>query len=147
MRGRTPSGPDYVDQLAGSELAKERLKAVLETLAGSCRVQDACARLGLSEARFHQLRARMLAAAMARLEPRMPGRRAKKRSPAEEQVRLLEQQLTEQDVLLRAAQARTEIALALPNVGQPLSEKKTRRRPPKHPTKPTPEPLLPRTDT
>ena len=41
MRGRNPSGPEYVDQPEGSERAKERLKAVLETLAGSCRVRDA----------------------------------------------------------------------------------------------------------
>ena len=56
MRGRTPAGPEYVDRLAGSEAAKERLKVVLETLAGACRVSAACARLGVCEQRFHQLR-------------------------------------------------------------------------------------------
>jgi hypothetical protein len=127
MRGRRPSGPEYVDQLQGSDLAKQRLKVVLETLAGTCRVQEACTRLGLSEPRFHQLRERMLAAAMARLEPRRPGRRAKKPTPADERIRLLEEQLANQDAQLRLAQARTEIALILPNVGPP-PEKKTRRR-------------------
>src|SRR5262249_6175364 len=45
MRGRFPAGPSYVDKLEGSAAAKERLKVVLETLAGQCRVQEACARL------------------------------------------------------------------------------------------------------
>jgi hypothetical protein len=128
MRGRRPSGPEYVDHLQGSDLAKQRLKVVLETLAGTCRVQEACVRLGLSEPRFHQLRERMLTAAMARMEPRRPGRRAKKPTQADEQLRLLEQQLADQNVQLRVAQARTEIALILPNVGQSPPEKKTRQR-------------------
>ena len=38
-----------MDQLAGSPLAKERLRVILEVLTGMCRVQEACARLELSE--------------------------------------------------------------------------------------------------
>ena len=56
MRGRLPSGPEFVAKLPGHEQAKQRLQIVLETLAGTLRVQDACARLNLSEQRFEQLR-------------------------------------------------------------------------------------------
>jgi hypothetical protein len=46
MRGHRPAGPEYVEHLAGSGQARERLKVVLETLAGTCRVQEASRRLG-----------------------------------------------------------------------------------------------------
>ena len=134
MRGRLPSGPEYVDQLPGSELAKERLKVVLETLAGTCRVQEACERLQISEPRFHQLRLQVLESALGSLEPRSPGRPPKTLTPAEEQVVQLQEQLSDKEIELRAAQARAEIALVLPQVVDkevsPVErpEKKTRRR-------------------
>ena len=132
MRGRRPAGPDYVDHLAGSAPAKERLKVVLETLAGTCRVQEACERLGICEQRFHQLRQQMLEAALERLEPRPAGRPAQQPAPAQEQVRALEEELARHEVELRAARAREEIALTLPHVVRAPEgpEKKTRRRPP-----------------
>jgi transposase-like protein len=117
-----------VDKLEGSASAKERLKVVLETLTGSCRVQEACARLGICEQRFHQLRQEALEAALAGLEPGIPGRPAHTPSPAEEQVRALEEQLAAMDRELRAAKAREEIALTLPRVVHE-PEKKTRGRP------------------
>jgi hypothetical protein len=128
MRGRRPAGPAYVDQLEGSESAKERLKVVLETLAGTCRVQNACVRLGICEQRFHQLRQEALEAALAGLEPGKPGRKPQTPSAAEEHVRVLQEQLAAHEVELRAAQAREEIALALPRVVHDDTEKKTRRR-------------------
>jgi hypothetical protein len=116
MRGRRPAGPEYVDHLGGSDTAKERLKVILQTLAGSCRVQEACVRLGISEPRFHQLRSQMLAAALDGLEPQTPGRKPRTLTPAEEQVRVLQQQLTQQELDLRLARAREEVALILPRV-------------------------------
>jgi transposase-like protein len=131
MRGRRPAGPECVAQLAGSELAKERLQVVLQVLAGTCRVQEACRRLGISEPRFHQLRTQVLEAALERLEPRPAGRKPVPLSP--EQVRLAElsDELAAKDVELRAAQARAEIALTLPRLAQdePTPEKKTRPSP------------------
>jgi helix-turn-helix protein len=127
MRGRRPAGPEYVDQLTGSEQAKERLKVVLETVAGRCRIQEACRRLGISEPRFHQLRQQVLEAALERLEPQPAGRKPTPRSP--EQIRLdaLADELAAKDVELRAAQARAEIALTLPRVAEKPAtpEKKT----------------------
>jgi transposase-like protein len=127
MRGRRPSGPEFVDHLPGSEQAKLRLKVVLETLTGRCRIQEACRRLGISEPRFHQLRQQVLESALERLEPQSAGRKPTPRSP--EQVRLdaLAEELAAKDVELRAAQARAEIALTLPRVvDEPATpEKKT----------------------
>jgi hypothetical protein len=140
MRGRFPAGPDYVDKLEGSASAKERLKIVLETIAGTCRVQEACERLGICEQRFHQLRQEALEAALAGLEPGIPGRRPHTPSPADEQVRVLQEQLEQQQFELRASKVREEVALTMPQVVQE-PEKKTRGRPRKSPLSKIP--LLP----
>ena len=133
MRGRRPVGPEYAEQLAGSETAKLRAKVILETIAGTCRLKEACRRLGISEQRFHQLREEMMVAAVKALEPGHAGRPAQKPTPAEEQVIALAQQLQDKEVELRTAKAREEIALILPEVRQqPIEpEKKTPPRPPK----------------
>src|SRR5262249_12979061 len=128
MRGRRPAGPAYVDQLEGSAIAKERLKVVLETIAGTCRVQEACRRLGICEQRFHQWRQEAMEAALAGIEPGPPGRRPHTPTLAEEHVRVLQEQLADQQREVRAVQAREEIALTLPRVVQQAPEKKTRRR-------------------
>ena len=116
MRGRYPSGPEYVDvqHLHGSAQAKERLRVILETMMGKWRVQEACDRLGISEQRFRQLRAELLQAALERLEGRPAGRPRRAEEPAE--VAGLRQQLADMQRELHVAQVREEIALALPQV-------------------------------
>ena len=142
MRGRRPVGPEYAEQLEGSETAKLRAKVILETMAGRCRLKEACARLGISEQRFHQLREEMMAAAVKALEPGHAGRPAHTPTPTEEQVIALEKQLQDKEVELRASKAREEIALIMPEIKHPSAlgkeaggevepEKKTPRRPPK----------------
>jgi len=133
MRGRRPVGPEYADKVSGSETAKRRVKVILETLTGKCRVQEACKRLGICEQRLHQLREEMMTAAVKALEPGHAGRPAHTPTPAEEQVIALEQQLQDKEIELRAAKAREEIALILPEVKQEPSEpeKKTPPRPPR----------------
>lgn len=136
MRGRRPQGPEYADKLSGSEIAKERVKVILETMAGACRLKEACERLGISEQRFHQLREEMMAAAVKALEPGHAGRPAQTSTPAEEKVLALEAQLADQEVELRAAKARAEIAVLMPEVKRPSTEpdepeKKTPQHPPK----------------
>ena len=133
MRGRYPAGVDYVDQLEGSALAKQRAKVILQTLQGELRVHEACRLLDICEQRFHQLREEMLQAAVARLEARPAGRPRRPAEPAE--VQALRQQLTARDHELHVAQVREEIALALPQtVTQPKEPapagKKTKRRTP-----------------
>jgi hypothetical protein len=118
-----------VARLAGSPQAKERLSVVLETLAGSCRVGEACARLGISEPRFDQLRAQVLRAGLASLEPRAVGR--PRQPAAEAPVQALEARVAELEIDLKAAQVREEIALALPQVhlaSAPAPKKAPRRR-------------------
>ena len=140
MRGRKPVGPAAVERRAGSAEAKERLRVVLETLAGSCRVGEACARLGLSEPRFDQLRAQVLQAGLDRLEPRAVGRPP--RPAVDAQVRALEARVAELEIELRAARVREEIALALPQVqvGPGEAPKKApRRRAPARPRRRTPD--------
>jgi len=128
MRGRRPAGPEYVDKLEGSDQSKKRLRVILETVAGHCTVQEACAQLGLGEVRFNQLRQEALQSALATMEPR-PAGRPRAMTPEGERIQALEQSLADKDSELREAQVREEIALALPR--RPTSappEKKTRRR-------------------
>jgi transposase-like protein len=114
MRGRIPSGPEYVEHLEGSDKAKERVRVILETMQGQCRVQEACERLGICEQRFRQLRETLLQAAVASVEDRPAGRPRRLQEPAA--VRTLRQQVAQLERELQAAQVREEIALALPQV-------------------------------
>jgi hypothetical protein len=133
MRGRLPVGPEYVDKLQGSALAKERVKAVLQTLTGDLRLQDACQELGICEQRFHQLRQETLQAAVTALE-------AHTLSPAEEKIQALEAQVAALAIELHAAKVREEIGLTLRHgpVVSGTPQKKTRRRPPKNRRPPPP---------
>ena len=128
MRGRYPSGPEYVEGLQGSAEAKRRAKIILETVTGQLRVQEACQALGISEQRFGQLRQEMLQAAVASLEAR-PAGRPQTEAEADELTALKAQLAALQDEL-RAAEVREEIALTLPGVVHEAEpEKKTARRP------------------
>lgn len=72
--GRKPSGIEQVELLPGSTVAKQRLEVFLANLAGQLSVAEACARLGLHESRFFELRKRWLEESVERLEPQQPGR-------------------------------------------------------------------------
>jgi transposase-like protein len=122
MRGRHPSGPEYVDKLTGDAAAKERLRVVLETLAGTCRVSDACQRLNISEQRFDQVRVEALQAALAALGPKPLGRPP--RAPADPEVEQLRARVAALEAQLRVAVVRTEVAAILPHTAA-AAEKKT----------------------
>ena len=132
MRGRYPTGPEYVDLLEGSTEAKRRAKVILQTLMGDVRVGEACMALGICPQRFHQLRAEMLQAGLTRLEARPSGR---PRRPAEQDDAIaLGEHVAQLEEELRAAAVREELALALPGVvreaaKKPLSRPKRRARP------------------
>jgi hypothetical protein len=117
MRGRYPSGPEFVDKLDGSAEAKERLKTVLATLAGQLRVGDACDRLSIKESRFDQLRIELLQAALHAAERRRAGRIPQIRSSDESEVPSLRQRVADLEAELRVALVRVEIAAALPRAG------------------------------
>ena len=128
MRGRKPSGPAAVERLPASPQAKQRLRVILETLAGTCRITEACARLQVSEQRFDQLRTQVLQAGLDCLEPRPLGRPVRPALPAA--VLDLQTRLAAVQTELAAAQVREEIALVLPAVQLSAAgpEKKARRR-------------------
>lgn len=124
MRGRLPSGPAFVAKLEGSEQAKQRLQVLLETVAGTCRVTEACARLGISEQRFDQIRVETLQAALERLEPRPAGRPAHVPTAAEIEIQRLQEQIAQLEAERKAALIRAELAVTLPQAGA-AAEKKT----------------------
>src|SRR5262249_22858663 len=103
------------------------LRAVLETLAGRLRVQQACQQLGIGEVRFHELRQTVLLAGLAALEPRPLGRPRGNRDDTQVAWQAQVEELT---VELQASQLREENALILPQPTADPSEKKTRRQPP-----------------
>jgi hypothetical protein len=129
MRGRYPSGPEFVDKLNGSLEAKGRLKILLETMAGRCRILDACERLGIKEARFDQIRIEALQAALEALEPKVAGRKPQQSSPLSSELEQLRERNARLEVELQAALIRAEIAVTLPQVG--ADQKKTTPRPAK----------------
>jgi transposase InsO family protein len=129
VRGRYPSGPEVVERLGGSDEAKRRLRVLLEVVPGRCRVKDACARLGLKEARLEQLRRRALPGALAALEPRPGGRPRRRAEVTADQVEELTARLRELELALRVAQARAEVAEI--RGAAPTTRRPARRRAPK----------------
>src|SRR5688500_18104127 len=95
MRGRQPVGPEGAMRLEGSDVARERLRVLLEVVAGRCRVGEACGRLGVSASRLAQLRRRAWEGALAALEPRPGGRPPDVAGPADEQIGRLEARIRE----------------------------------------------------
>ena len=121
-RGRPSLGPALADKVEGSVQAKERLKLILQTIAGELSVADACKQLGLSEARFHELRQQWMQDACAALEPKPLGR--PKETSIEQEVELLRLHRENQNLKmhLHAAQIREEIAVAMPHLLQPKQD-------------------------
>jgi hypothetical protein len=93
MRGRKPSGPEYVERLENSAKAKARAKAILETMANRLTVQEACRRLGIGEVFFNRLRKRFLNGGVPALEDRPAGRRRRQPSAEAERIGKLEAEL------------------------------------------------------
>lgn len=138
MAGRKPLTTGHVDHLDDSERAKDRLRTFLETLSGTLPIPAACARLGLGESYFHELRGEWLQAALGLLEPKPLGRprREVEAGPlVQEHARLSEEAaaLREQ---LRAVQVQAEIERALAPSVAATAEKKVRPRSGLTPAKP-----------
>jgi hypothetical protein len=115
-QGRKPLGPALVQHLPGSLWAKERLEVILQTIAGTLTVGEACDRLGFGEAMFHRLRAGVLQAGRAHLEPRPPGRPSQQASPEQKQMADMERRMDDLHAELELAGVREEIAHVLPHV-------------------------------
>jgi len=114
---RPGKGVEHVETLEGSEEARRRLRGVLETISGELTVEAACEGLGLSAARFAEIRKEALAAALGSLELKPAGRPpAPTPDPAvgraEEEIRRLRREL-------EASRIREEIALTMPHLVRP----------------------------
>ncbi len=116
MAGRKPIGPPLVHRLDGSERAKDRMEAILQTVAGTLTIREACDRLGIDEARFFQLRTEALQAGLSRLEPRPLGRPSQQLSPEQQRIAELEEQLREKERQQRAMETKLQIALVMPQL-------------------------------
>lgn len=75
-RGRRTSGVKIIEKFDGSERAKERLSAILATMAGEKTVLAACDELGICETMFYKMRDKFLSKAVPLLEPEKCGRKA-----------------------------------------------------------------------
>jgi hypothetical protein len=127
MRGRYPDGPELLEELDGAADDKKRVLAIWETVLGLARVQEVCARLGIGETRFRQLRARTLKGSIDGVRSR-PGGRPRQYAAAEAQrIRALEQELAETKLELQQALVRTEVALILPQRADGEPTKKGQR--------------------
>jgi len=131
--GRKPAGPQIVERLEGSPLAKQRLSVFLETIAGQLTVSEACQQLEIGESRFHELRNRTLQETLEALEPRPPGRPAKPTSPEQAEIDTLKAELRRLHVELNKAHTLIHLACIHPSLldSQPaaddLAEKKNAR--------------------
>ena len=126
--GRPPKGGEIAERTACSAEAKRRARAILDAMRGALTVAQACAEMGVGEARYYQLRDRFLAEGVAGLEPR-PGGRPRKAPPQDAEVRELEARVARLELELKAAQIREQIALVLPRLarGEGAPAKKRRK--------------------
>jgi len=112
MRGRHAIGPEIAERVDGSTLARTRMRVLLETIAGTKPVKDACVELDICEQMFERYRARAIEAAVAALELKPAGRPAKATSPDDEQIAELKERIAE----LEAATLKAELAATLPRL-------------------------------
>jgi len=117
--GRPVKGPEMVDDLEGSDEAKRRMRVILETLAGQRTILDACLELGIGKSAFHELRKRVLQAALTDVEPRPSGRPAAQPDPGTAEVERLKSENDRLRTSLEVAHVREEILLAMPDVFDP----------------------------
>jgi transposase-like protein len=130
-RGRPVKGDQLVEDLSGSYSARQRLRVILQTLAGALTVQQACAALGVRRSGFHKLRQQFLVRAAGLLEPRPRGRCRPEPSQAEIELAKLRQEVVQLKLDLKAQQIREQIALVMPhllNSKRGAARKKTPRR-------------------
>lgn len=127
MAGRKPLGPALVEHLDGSQMAKERLELILQTLTGQVTVVAAAERLDISEAMFYKVRNRVLQGCLEDLEPKPRGRPPQFSTPAQERCATLTAEVTALHRELRAQTVRLEVAQIRPQAQSAAPVKKTTR--------------------
>lgn len=115
--GRPPLGSKIVESLEASDEARERLRAVLDSVDGTP-IAELCARLGVERAYFNRLRTDALQAAADRLEARTPGPKPKQpeRDERDQELELLRTRVRELELQLEATRLRAELGITLPGV-------------------------------
>ena len=124
MRGRHAIRPEIGERVTDSAVAGTRLWVILETIAGTTRVQDACAELGICEQFFERLRDRAMRAAGQALELKPAGRPRTGAGAADEEVARLRGRVAELEAELQAAVIRAELAASLPHLGGVAGKKR-----------------------
>ena len=128
-RGRPHQGAELVEKLEEcSDEARQRLKVIVQTLAGEITVEEACEILNISRSAFNKLRTGFIASAVHLLEPKKPGR--KKREVSAEliengKLRAENERLKFQ---LKAQQLREEIGILMPHLLRRPVKKTTKNR-------------------
>ena len=131
-RGRPHEGPELVDKLDGcSQEARQRLKVILQTIAGTFTVEQACEILGIKRSAFNKLRSLFITSAVRLLEPRAPGRKKKVLTPEQLEVQRLREENEHLRFELKAQQLREEIAILMPHLlkGGDAAKKTKRKNP------------------
>lgn len=106
-----------MEHLEGSSQAKDRLRAILQTLSGEMTIPQACQELGIGESRFHEMRSELLQGMLANLEGKPRGR-PPDASESDARVQQLQQQVLALTTDLRASQIREELAIMLPRLAR-----------------------------
>ena len=103
---------------------------ILETVSGERSIEDACAELGVSPSRFHELRREALESALRGLEPGVSGRpkRVSDIDSSSERLAELERENRELEIELQASYVRTEIALAMPQLLTPKARAEIKKK-------------------
>jgi hypothetical protein len=117
-----------VDRLEGSEVAKKRLRIILETISGKRSVLQARQLLRLSETRFHEIREEALRAALEALSPSPSGRPSIRGRVSPQEVAFLRKRVRELEDEVVMANIREALLRAFPEEMVQGSEKKTRER-------------------
>lgn len=111
-RGRPVLGPELVNNLTGSQRAKQRAQVIIATLTGQMTIPQACVQLDICESAFHKLRTRTLQEMVEGLEPRQVGRPPGQVNPEQQRIDELTGQVGQLQFQLQAARVREELALA-----------------------------------
>ena len=99
-----------VDSVPASPAARERTKAIFETLAQTCSVQAGCTWLGVARTRFQDLRRRLIEAAVDSVEERAVGRPRRKTKRISRELRTLQERIVTLEHELACNRAELDIA-------------------------------------
>lgn len=124
-RGRPMSVVSLVGHLKSGEVAKERLLTILENLAGTLSIGEACRRLHLARTPFRRLRKAALQAGLRATEPRPRGRPVREVPRHQIQITKLEEKIAVLEEDLAVSRVREELAYLVPWAGR--RQKKIRK--------------------